>query len=344
MDNTPTTGHALSSSEHGQKATAAWFFSLILHSGFLYFVSRFATTRPSPGDASADFRTVGIYSRNADRSDQNADRDSTPTSGDQELQPDNSHQDAAEPDALEIAPPISLDLPTQTQALIGPGINENNRRTPAPNTPQESGVVRNRNGGSPSRGVGDGNPGEGRVAFFGSEQPGTRFVFLVDVSASMSQHNAIKVAKAELIASLEQVTEEQEFQIVFYNERVLPMPAKGLRTSMLSGGEISRKLAQQHVRGTQPTGGTHHKEALIEGLKFKPDVIFFLTDAGEPWMTASDLAEIKKRNSGRARICVVEFGKGNQLSTHDAYWTRRLAKDNAGTYNYHNILEFNTQP
>ena len=57
-------------------------------------------------------------------------------------------------------------------------------------------------------------------------------------------------------------------------------------------------------------------------------------------MTAADLGDIRKRNSGRCRICVVEFGKGSPLTNTDSYWTKRLARENDGTYSYRDVNEF----
>ena len=86
------------------------------------------------------------------------------------------------------------------------------------------------------------------------------------------------------------------------------------------------------VRNITADGGTRHEEALWMALRLHPDVIFFLTDADQPELTASQLERIERANSGGCSINTIEFGMGAQTRTNN--FLAQLARDNRGQYRY----------
>ena len=66
------------------------------------------------------------------------------------------------------------------------------------------------------------------------------------------------------------------------------------------GTDRNKQLAANFVGGITADGGTDRFAALKAALAFRPDVIFFLTDADDP-MSASELAEIDRRVNERGR-------------------------------------------
>jgi hypothetical protein len=202
-------------------------------------------------------------------------------------------------------------------------------------------------GGGGKGGVGGGNGGAGGgrgggTSFFGHRAVGRRFVYVLDASGSMYEYNAIAVAKAELLASLSQLDENQQFQIIFYNEKCHPMRDSDRKENVFWGTEVNRTRASQFIRNIEPDGGTRHLEALLMALGLGPDVIFFLTDAGEPILYAADLDKIKRRNGGRSSVFTVEFGKGANLRTDN--FLKKLARDNGGAHAYRDVQEFQNKP
>jgi hypothetical protein len=196
-------------------------------------------------------------------------------------------------------------------------------------------------GGKGGKGGGQGGNGTGRgggTSFFGHQATGRRFLYVLDASGSMYDYNAISVAKAELLASLAQLDENQQFQVIFYNERCYPMSVSGRKDQLFWGTEVNRTLASQFIRNVDPDGGTVHLDAILMALSYAPDVIFFLTDAGEPVLYAADLDKIKRRNNGRSTIFTVEFGKGASLRTDN--FLKKLARDNDGSYAYRDVQQF----
>ena len=252
------------------------------------------------------------------------------------------------------APPAALSLPTTD------GASPNGSR---PNFPSNVVPAAAQGGGGSNGGtrpaatgrrgfqdgvVGGGAPGGGFGAgFFGVSDAGMTVVFVVDASGSMTSHNAMQIAKSELMASLQSLDEKQQFLIIFYDdtphivwlkqEARLKQDSKPMLTYAT---ELNKTLARQQIAGIQPGAGTSHFPALELALKLHPDVIFFLTDAAEPAMSPSDLEKVKRLNGGRAHIHSIEFGVGPELVEYTSNFLRRLPQQNGGTYRYHDVTKF----
>ncbi len=184
---------------------------------------------------------------------------------------------------------------------------------------------------------GDGT-GLGETTFFDIAAQGNRFVYVLDRSGSMYDHNAIRVAKEELVASLSELEQTQQFQIIFYNTSLIEMRGHDDRPQMQWATEINRTLARQFISGIQPDGGTDHVPPLRKALRYLPEHLFFLTDADQPQLSARELNDIKTLNAGRTKIHCVEFGKGSELSVDN--FLKKLARDNGGTYRYRDVIRF----
>jgi len=172
--------------------------------------------------------------------------------------------------------------------------------------------------------------GAAKVGFFGASVWGRHFVFVIDRSGSMSQRDALDMAKRELLASLAQLPEHTKFQIVFYNDRARLMPVPGGGTRLLPATRANKLLARRFLESIMAEGGTDHVAALEPALRMRPDVIFFLTDADD--MSMEDVNYITAQNVGHARIHAIEFGIGKEIDQQTAL--RELAERNGGTYRY----------
>jgi Ca-activated chloride channel family protein len=180
--------------------------------------------------------------------------------------------------------------------------------------------------------------GIGQTTFFDIAAKGNRFVYVLDRSGSMYDHDAIRVAKEELNASLAALEQTQQFQVVFYNQGVLELNPTGGQPQMQWATEINRTMARQFISGVQPDGGTDHMPALKKALHYQPDHLFFLTDADQPILSARELNEIKTRNNGRTKIHCIEFGKGAELASDN--FLKKLARENGGSYRYRDVTRF----
>jgi hypothetical protein len=192
---------------------------------------------------------------------------------------------------------------------------------------------------------GSGRPGNvggmARTSVYGVVGEGQTFVYVFDRSGSMGGggDSPLAAAKAQLLASLEDLGPTHRFQIIFYNQdpTIMKIPPGG--ASLAFANEQNKLIARQFVASITATGGTEHESALTLALKLRPDVVFFLTDADEPAMTPVQLARIARLNGGRTSIHTIEFGVGPPARRHN--FLRQLAQDNGGQYVYVDVTRAN---
>ena len=108
----------------------------------------------------------------------------------------------------------------------------------------------------------------------------------------------------------------------------------GQPASMEFANDAGKKKAESFIGSILADGGTRHMEALEMALRLGPDVIFFLTDAEDPKLSATELARIRRLNSGTS-INAIEFGSGPAGGGQN--FLKRLAEQNHGNYGYVDI-------
>ncbi|MEX0677741.1 MAG: hypothetical protein WD063_11735 [Pirellulales bacterium] len=180
--------------------------------------------------------------------------------------------------------------------------------------------------------------GSARTGVFGVEGEGNKFVYVFDRSGSMDGHGGAPLiaAKSELIASLADLGQTHQFQIIFYNEQPRIFNPAGRAGRLVFGNEQNKNLARRFVGSITASGATRHLEALEMAVRLGPDVIFFLTDADEPRMTPQELAHIAQMNQGTS-INAIEFGYGAQRNTDSFLVT--LARQNGGQHVYIDVSQ-----
>jgi hypothetical protein len=232
--------------------------------------------------------------------------------------------------------PFSVPLPQREQpAGIGAGAAQ-----PGAGQPEPKEFIKPEGGGQGRPAVSGGPPG---ASFMGTKDTGTRVVFVIDASSSMLENQAMQQAKAALVSSLSALEPTQLFQIIFYNETTQMLSLKSPTKDKLYVANDSNKAgAYRFIRQIDPNLSTSHALALQEALLLKSDMIFLLTDSGEPKMTAGELDKVKTNNKGRTRIHTIEFGIGPELNSQPgANFLISLARQNRGTYRYIDVLAEN---
>lgn len=109
--------------------------------------------------------------------------------------------------------------------------------------------------------------------FYGIEAHGNDFVFVVDMSGSMTGAR-FRRARAELRRSIESLAAPQRFYVLFFNDRAWPMPASDLQEAT----EENLNDARRWLKQAQCQGGTNPLPALMLALDLRPDAIFLLSD------------------------------------------------------------------
>jgi len=189
--------------------------------------------------------------------------------------------------------------------------------------------------GGGSRGSGEGNGigngvGDGTgAAFFGLSSQGQKFVFVVDASSSMRrpshgpERTLFNKVKLEIMQSVRQLTKDQKFYIVFFNDRFLAMPA----TSLVAATEESQTRYLRWMSDV-PSGGQTDPEGAIQlALQLQPDVIYFLSDGEFKYGLVKRIAAMNRAGVVIHTVC---FGgtEDNNVSL------RQIADQNSGTYHF----------
>jgi hypothetical protein len=181
--------------------------------------------------------------------------------------------------------------------------------------------------------------GDAHTKFVGIEAQGSKFVYVLDHSGSMGELGGkpLREAKKELLASLDDLNEQNQFYLIFYNEqpRLFDMGTSLGRLPFAT--PANKKQAANFISGITVGGGTDHMSALVAALRFRPDVIFLLTDGEEKDdPTPEDLKRLDRLNGGSSIINVVQFADAPRPETS----LIKLAQQNRGKHVFVDIKNY----
>lgn len=319
--------------------------SLVFHGVmwvFLLWLSQLPSCRGDmSGDGGDSFRKVGIHTKGKGDGTGGGGIDEQARSAPQPAPPQPMPAAAAPP--MSAPPPLSApQFPNTALApaapafpLLGPGpafAPPVGMNTVTPSVGDAAGGFVPRAFGPP----GNGAPAGG-TSFMGIGDVGKKFVYVIDRSASMGADNALQFAKNELLASVELLKENQQFQVIFYNSEFVVMNPRG--ANMFTGNAAQRLQVNQQLAEIQPDGGTAHLPALLKALSFDPDVIFLLTDGADTSMlTPGDLKQVAQKNRSGTHIHTIEFGRAAQSELGSLNFLKDLSDQNLGRYSYRQIV------
>jgi len=298
----------------------SWLVSVVFHAALVVLLGFVVQVSPQ-GAAVEPGREVGIVLKH-----QSDERDVYETEDDSAPQTQPEAAEQILEDVFGDEPPLAVAefLPSATN-LLGPGPEQNDQALDATDLTQGT-----RRGNSF-----DG--GRARTSVFGVPGEGFKFVYVFDRSGSMggSGNSPFNAAKAQLIASLADLEDIHQFQIIFYNEDFQIFNPSGQPGRLAFATEQNKELARRFIGGVIADGATQHEGPLRAAMRLGPDVIFFLTDADEPELSAARLAALRRLNSGNASINCIEFGQGPKIGGEN--FLQRLAAQNGGQYVYMDV-------
>ena len=170
-----------------------------------------------------------------------------------------------------------------------------------------------------------------KTALYGLPGNGSKFVYLLDTSESMTvpKGKPLSSAKEEIIASIDKLDKLSEFYVIHYNNvpKLLEVTGGG-RPSF--GTDENKLVVKRLIEGIAVGPRTEHEPALIMALRMRPDVIWLMTDGDDPELTGRDLERISRVNEAVSIIHVVQFSKGPPKRGQE--WLKRLASENRGEY------------
>ena len=322
------TGFAVTDFRSRRSPAPAMLASLCLHVLLLTTMGLLWSDRPRGTESQPD-RPIGIamVHRLPDR-----DRyiDASEVASEESAQADSAASSAAAEPPIDFQPPIDLEgilkqVTDTPAATAGSGL--------AGDSPLDGDAL----GTGPA--MGNQQDLEKKTAsLFGVSGFGSRFVYVMDRSESMNGYSQrpLKAAKRELLRSLASLSDRQQFQIVFYNDKPTAFQIDPMIVQMITGESDLVDLAKNYVRSVRAYGGTEHESALKMALRMGPDVIFFLTDARIPRLSGSQLDDIRRRaDRTGTTIHTIEFGT-DAVPPGDSFLIK-LATDNRGVYQYVNV-------
>lgn len=320
--------------------------SLALHAVGLILLGLAWTRSPSGTGVEAD-RPVGIamVHRMPDR-DRYVDSTERPTEPPDATEPSDAETvssaetaaNTATDPAAALAPPADLEAPIDLQGTLR-SLNATPSAAEASGLAGDAILGDDAFGGGSSRG--ETSPSDQATAMvFGVSGSGSRFAYVFDRSDSMNgfEGRPLRAAKAELIRSLKTLSDKQQFQLIFYNDKPRAFRLPGTPLQLVRGDSTMIAAARRHVESISAFGGTEHDGALKMALRMSPDVIFFLTDARIPRLSGPQLSVIRDRaQRAGTTIHAIEFG-AEALAPTDSF-LRDLAAQNGGQYQYVDVRE-----
>lgn len=182
-------------------------------------------------------------------------------------------------------------------------------------------------GGGLGGGVGDGEGNGSGSQFFELATAGTKFVYVIDGSGSMTERDRearskLDRVKRELIRSIGGLPVEMEFYVIFFNQNAVPMKARSLQPA--TGNNKQKYL--EWVAKVQGGGNTDPREALKLALALQPDVIYLLTDGVFDPKVAAEVTKLNTQNVSIHTFC---FGNDSGESL-----LQSIARKNNGTYKF----------
>lgn len=199
-----------------------------------------------------------------------------------------------------------------------------------------SGCAASGNGQEQGSGGGDGSPGDGGdgqggTSLFGIWDRGERIVYVIDRSSSMQHYGKLDAARRELQSSLARLEASIEFQVLLYNQQVQPLNVRGSQGLIRATG-ANKNLILRQSQMVLPDGGTQHVAALQAALRLKPTVVYFLTDAEAPGLSASQISATARQLAGVTRIHCIQFGEIPGAGPTAGNWLQQLAQATGGKY------------
>lgn len=175
-----------------------------------------------------------------------------------------------------------------------------------------------------------------KLGIFGSKEAvGGSFVFLIDRSDSMGSNGlgVLRAAEDELSRAIERLEPVHRFQVAVYHAKCIYMKKRDL----LPATDENKAAVRDFIATKAAFGATEHGLALMSVLSLEPDVIFLLTDGGDPPLKGHEIRNIAKLAAGRTAVHCLHFGSRPAPEANN--FLQRLAAATGGEYGYVDVTK-----
>ncbi|HEV3343972.1 MAG TPA: hypothetical protein VG125_26595 [Pirellulales bacterium] len=160
------------------------------------------------------------------------------------------------------------------------------------------------------------------ASFYGVEADGRNFVYVVDISGSMSG-SRFRRARTELRQSIENLDPAQSFYVILFNNGPTFMPSVG----MAAPDPANVRLVENWLKKVECSGNTNPLPALLAALAMQPDAVYLLSDGKFDPTLAQTVSQLQ----GLRRIPIHTIGfasrKGESM-------LRAISQVSGGTYQF----------
>jgi hypothetical protein len=154
-------------------------------------------------------------------------------------------------------------------------------------------------------------------------------VYVVDCSGSMSEYGKFDRARYELLQSIEQLSSDQRYFVIFFNHGAYPMDSD----EMVLATEEQVARTTQWVAYMEADGGTNPLPALLFAISLRPDAIYFLSDGQFDRIAISQL-RLRNRPNRRLQIKQVPIHAIAFFDRGTEYLMRTIARNSGGDYRF----------
>jgi hypothetical protein len=314
----------------------AWLLSVGVHAILLICISFLAVGNGDSSPTEESARSVGIVLA---RKSDNVDREYFEGTSEDALESDSSADARSSQSSIpptqsaslvlsELALPKTSDLPFMGVTSVDtPRLAVSNLRPKLPGI-DESAIIADEQ--AKMRAAAARGPTTKLSVFGSKEATGGSFVFLIDRSQSMGVGGlgVLQDAEEELVRVLKGLEAAHRFQVVVYHDKTVYLE----RRELLPATDANKALVPGFLGSKAAFGATGHELALMSALSLKPDVIFLLTDGGEPTLNDQEIRALAKLAVPRTSIHCIQFGTGPLQDSNN--FLARLAAATGGEYGY----------
>ncbi|WP_432797568.1 vWA domain-containing protein [Poriferisphaera sp. WC338] len=152
---------------------------------------------------------------------------------------------------------------------------------------------------------------EFKTNFFGSGGNARKIIFVVDASGSLI--DTMKYVLLELQKTIRNLSDKQTFTVIFFQgNEVFEVPPKGLKQATASQKQAVIDWIDPRKHNVVPSKQTNPIKALTQALKYKPGLIYLLSDniTGQGQYEVNQkhlLREIARANHSNTKINTIQF-------------------------------------
>ncbi len=168
------------------------------------------------------------------------------------------------------------------------------------------------------------------ASFFGTKVDGRRILYVLDNSGGM-QGGELEALVDELLRSVESLSSEQEFYVVFYSDMLYPLFYPSAVERFVPANDRFKQRLKAWLETVEFCQGNEVDKAIEAATMIRPDVVYLLTD-GDLDSTRDQRRMAFLTDARGRKFPIHTFGLGTGEKSRPADKLRLVAEANGGTF------------